>query len=308
MTMSKKRKNLLIWKSHITMTKRNAYINHEMQLQNHPLTFFHKIRSFLSANSILFRSPMAYNTTASLDKLTCTDYVDLGKCQDRFERFSWSKNNSNYLDVKLKVFKKLDNKEFLLIQIPTMGEADFNQLMPLRYQLVNAAKNFAREDNLTPVLTATMSKDMDEQLKLAHKVVDVMDRANRKVCVTLLRYDVDKLDNSYAQVRRFARNKEYEKFQQVVYVNYELEEFFSLIDIMNSLYNKVITNQPICDVFKKIFPSVYSLSLFFYSGQDELEHWRKWNPLSEDKIKIGTLSCCTYNSKNFSRKTHINCC
>ena len=45
---------------------------------------------------------MAYNTTESLDKLTCTDYVDFGKSQDRFGRFSWSKNDSNYLDIKLK--------------------------------------------------------------------------------------------------------------------------------------------------------------------------------------------------------------
>ena len=28
--------------------------------------------------------PRPYITTASLDKLTCTDYVDFGKCQDRF--------------------------------------------------------------------------------------------------------------------------------------------------------------------------------------------------------------------------------
>ena len=118
---------------------------------------------------------MAYNTTASLDKLTCTDYVDLGKCQDRFGRFSWSKNNTNYLDVKLKVFRKDDKKEFRLVQNLTMGEADFNQFMRLRNQLVNAAENFAREENLTPVLIPTMSRDMDEQLKLAKKVVDVVD-------------------------------------------------------------------------------------------------------------------------------------
>ena len=32
-----------------------------------------------------------------------------------------------------------------------------------------------------------MSKGMDEELELAHKVVDVVDRANRKICVILLR-------------------------------------------------------------------------------------------------------------------------
>ena len=100
----------------------------------------------------------------------------------------WSKNDANYLDVKLSVFKKDDNKEFLLVQNFTMGEADFNQFMRLRNQLIIAGKNYAKEENLSPVLLPTMSMDMDEQLKLAHKVVDVVDRANRKICVTLLRY------------------------------------------------------------------------------------------------------------------------
>ena len=89
---------------------------------------------------------MAYNTTASLHKLTCTDSMDFGKCQNRFERFIWSKNGSNYLDVKLKVFKKNENKEFRLVKNLTMGEADFNQFMRLRNQLVNAAETFAGEN------------------------------------------------------------------------------------------------------------------------------------------------------------------
>ena len=176
------------------------------------MTFIHKNKSLLSATSILSRSPIAYNTTASLDKRTYTDYVDFGKCQDKFGRFSRSKNDSNYLDVKLKAFKKDDKKEFRLVQNLTIGKADSNQFMRLMNQLVNAAENFAREDNLTPVLMPTLSKDMDEQLKLAHKVVDVVDRANKKVFVTLLRYNVDKPESSYAQVRLFATKKEDEKF------------------------------------------------------------------------------------------------
>ena len=137
---------------------------------------------------------------------------------------------------------------FRLVQNVTMREADFNQFMRLRNQLVNAAENFAREEILTPVLIPKMSRDMDEQLKLAHKVVDVVDRMNRKICVTLLRYNVDNPESPYAQVRLFARKKEDEKFQQVVYVIYKLEEFISLLDVMNSVFDKVITNQPICNV------------------------------------------------------------
>ena len=210
---------------------------------------------------------MAYNAAASLDKLTCTDYVDFGKCQDRFGQFSWSKNDSNYLDVKFKIFKKDDNKEFQLVQNLTMREGDFNQFMRLRNQLVNAAENFAGEENLTPLLIPTMSKDLDEQIKLAHKVIDVVDRANRKICLTLLRYNVDKRESSYAQVRLFPRKKEDEKFQQVVFVKYKLEEFIYLIDVMNSVIDNVITNQPICNVLKKNFICLLFIIDFLFESR-----------------------------------------
>ena len=192
---------------------------------------------------------MAYNTTETLDKLTCTDYVDFGKCQDRFGRFSWSKNDSNYLDTKLKVFKRENkNAEFRLRQNLAMGEADFNQFIRQRIQLVVAADNFLKEQNLSPVLQSTLSKDLEEQLKLVHKVIDVVDRPNRMICVTLLRYKVDNTDTSYAQVRLFRRKKEEEKLQQNVYVKYKLDEFVYLLDVMTSVYGKVIANQPICNV------------------------------------------------------------
>ena len=75
---------------------------------------------------------------------------------------------------------------------------------------------------------------MEEQLKLVHKVIDVVDRPNRRICVTLLRYKVNNPESSYAQVRLLGRMKEEEKFQQVAYVNYRLDEFVYLLDVMNS--------------------------------------------------------------------------
>ena len=192
---------------------------------------------------------MAYNTTASLDKLTCTDYVDFGMSQDRFGRFSWSKKDTNYLDIKLKVFNREDkNAEFRLRQNLSMGEADFNQFIRQRNQLVVAADKFLREENLSPVLQSTLCKDMEEQLKLVHKVIDVVDCPNRRICVTLLRYNVGNPETSYAQFRLFGRKKEEEKLQQIVYVNYKLEEFVYLLHVMNSVYDKVSANQPTCNI------------------------------------------------------------
>ena len=244
--MTKKGKNLLIWKYHVTLTRTKVVtfiFQIIVQLSSS------KIKSLLSATSILSRSPMAYNTTETLDKLACTDYVDFGMSQDRFGRFSWSKNDANYLDIKLKVFKREDkNAEIRLRQNLSMGEADFNQFIRQRNQLVVAADNFLKEQILSPVLQSTLSKDMEEQLKLVHEVIDFVDRSNRNICVTLLRYKVDNPDTSYAQVRLFGRKTEQEKFRKIVYVNYKLDEFIYLLDVMNSVYDKVIANQPICNV------------------------------------------------------------
>ena len=244
--MIKKGKNIFIWKYHVTLTRTKA-LTYSSQI-NVQLSFS-KINSLLSATIDLSRSPMAYNTTASLDKLICTDYVDFGKSQDRFGRFSWCKNDSNYLDIKLKVFKRQDkNAEFRLRQNLPMGEADFNQFIRQRNQLVAAADNFLREQNLSPVLQSTLPKYMEEQMKLAHKVIDVVDCPNRRICVALLRYKVDNPETSYAQVCLFGRKKEEEKFQQIVYVKYKLDEFIYLLDVMNSVYDKVFANQPICNI------------------------------------------------------------
>ena len=128
-----------------------------------------------------------------------------------------------------------------------MGEADFTQFIRQRNQLVVAADNFLREQNLSPVLQSTLSKDMEEQLKLVRKVIDVVDRPNRRNCVTLLRYKMDKPETSYAQIR--LRTEEGgEKSQQIVYVNYKLDEFIYLLDVMNSVYGKVVANEPICKI------------------------------------------------------------
>ena len=91
-----------------------------------------------------------------------------------------------------------------------------------------------------------LAKDMEELLKFTHKVVEVVDRPHRKICVTMLRYNVGKPETSYVQVRLFGRRKDEEKFNQIVHVNYKLE--FFLRDVMNSVYDKVIANEPLCNV------------------------------------------------------------
>ena len=129
-----------------------------------------------------------------------------------------------------------------------MGEADVNQFIRQRKHIVVAADNSLREHDSLPVLQSTLSKNMEEQLKLVHKVIDVVDRPNKRICVTLQRYKSDNPETSYAKVRLFGRKKEEENIQETVYVNKILDEFVCLLDVMNSEYDEVIANQPIGNV------------------------------------------------------------
>ena len=95
-----------------TMTKKEAYKSSKLQLQNQSSTFIHENKPLRPATSILSHSPEVGNSTVSLEKLTCSDYVDFVNCQDRFGQFLWSKNDSDYLDVQLKVLKKDAEKDF----------------------------------------------------------------------------------------------------------------------------------------------------------------------------------------------------
>ena len=57
------------------------------------LNSYPKFNSLFSAIRVLSlrQNSLAYNTTASLGKLTCTNYENFGKCQDRIGHFSGAK-------------------------------------------------------------------------------------------------------------------------------------------------------------------------------------------------------------------------
>ena len=92
-----------------------------------------------------------------------------------------------------------------------------------------------------------MSKILDEHFKLVHELIDLADRLKRKICVIVLWYNVEKPESWYVEVRIFAGKKEDENLQQIVVGNYELEIIY-LLDVKNSVYDKVTTNEPIGSV------------------------------------------------------------
>ena len=101
------------------------------------------------------------------------------------------------------ISRKMTKKDFRLVQNVKMGEQDNSKIRRLRNSPVVAAENFRRDENLTPVQSLAMFKDMVEHFKLAHEVVDVVDRAKKKIYVILSGYNVYKPEESYAQVLFF---------------------------------------------------------------------------------------------------------
>ena len=76
-----------------------------------------------------------------------------------------------------------------------------------------AAEPYSREENLFPVHKPTKSKVIDQKLKLAHKLVDVMNRTNKKIYVTLRQFNVDELESSSLQFLLFVKKAEKQKLQ-----------------------------------------------------------------------------------------------
>ena len=73
------------------------------------------------------------------------------------------------------MFKKDENKQFRLAQNLKKGEADFIQFNRVRSQLVVAVRDFSKEENLPPVQVKLLAEGTEEQRKLTHKVVEVVD-------------------------------------------------------------------------------------------------------------------------------------
>ena len=136
--------------------------------------------------------------------------MDFDKGQHRVGQSCWSKTDSNYLDVKLEVIKKDANRDFCLAQNFTRREPNSNHNMRLQNLLVIVQENICRGDEWYSVPNSLKCKDTDRQMKVAHKVVDVVDRSNTKVYGILLWFNVEKSFLKEAlktQNVSFSRNK-----------------------------------------------------------------------------------------------------
>ena len=79
------------------------------------------------------------NTTDSWDKLTCIEYVDIGKCHDRFALFFCPKLILTFWMLTLKCSGETTTESFAWSTI-SMGEAVSYQFMQLKDHLVVVAE------------------------------------------------------------------------------------------------------------------------------------------------------------------------
>ena len=175
------------------------------------------------------------------------------------------KNRYNYLVAKLQAFREDDQRDFRLVQNIRMGESNFNHFLWLRNQLVLAAENFGGDQKFSPIQVKTMSRDTEEQLKVVHELVVVVDSPYRKIFVTLLQINVDKKGSSCAQIRIIAIKNEEEIFQLIVCVKYTLEDFNYYLNLENSVNDKVYDKLIEQFVLSSKSNCDYLISIIFFS-------------------------------------------
>ena len=108
-----------------------------------------------------------------------------------------------------------------------LGEKEGEEISAIGNTVLHDAENL----ELVPILELTSDKEsnMDQELANCNKAYDIATYNRSQVCVTIKKYNVNK--PPYIQIRLFAA-KENEAMKQVAYVNYTLNEFKELSQIL----------------------------------------------------------------------------
>ena len=103
---------------------------------------FSKSKSVFSIISLLSPQPkpMAYNTPASNDKTTCTDYVYFGKWQERRGQFAWSKNDLKNFGCKTQNFQESQKQRYLTSRNFYSGIVRYQQTDAIEVLAVHCSK------------------------------------------------------------------------------------------------------------------------------------------------------------------------
>ena len=117
--------------------------------------------------------------------------------------------------------------QFEKFQQVYLSEKEGEALSTIRNTVIYDAENLG----LVPIYEAKSGKEstMDQELEICNRVYEKATYNMRRVCVTIKKYSVNK--PPYIQIRLFTA-KENEAMKQVAYVNYTLNEFKELSQIL----------------------------------------------------------------------------
>ena len=161
------------------------------------------------------------------------NYIEFAKNQKSIGRFSWSQkpyNRKTYFEPCFQLLKKNESGQIEKTQQVYLGEKEGERMSAIRNTVIHDAENLG----LVPVLEPYSDKDstMEQELANCHAVYDVATYKKRRVSVTIKKYSVNK--PPYIQIRLFTA-KENEVLKQVAYVNYTLNEFKELAQVLGDL-------------------------------------------------------------------------
>ena len=162
-------------------------------------------------------------------KDTSPNYIECSKTQTRIDRFVWfqkSYKGKIYFEPCFQLFKKNELGQLEKRQQVYLGEKEGEATSAIKNTVIHDAENLG----LVPILELTSDKEstMDQELANCNKLYDIATYNRRQVCVTKKKYNVNK--PPYIQIRLFTAKEN--DMEQVAYVNYTLNEFKELSQIL----------------------------------------------------------------------------
>ena len=149
------------------------------------LNFNQKHLLLLPPTSILSRSTMAYNTTNSLNKLSCTNYVDFGESHNDLDNFL-SLKGMQILECKSESFQEKSQRRLHTGTKSYNGRGRLQPVHAIEESTGHCSRKLWWGEKFVSSADTNIVQNVNEQLKVAHKLLNVVNRANRKICVTLL--------------------------------------------------------------------------------------------------------------------------
>ena len=167
-------------------------------------------------------------------KDTSPNYIEFSKNQTRIERFVWfqkSYKGKFYFEPCFQLLKINDLGRFEKSQQIYLSEKECEALSTIRNTVIHDAEHLG----LVPIYEAKPGKEsnIDQELEICNRVYEIATYNIRRVCVTIKKYRVNK--PPYIHIRLF-NAKENEAMKQNAYVNYTLNEFKELSQILGDFW------------------------------------------------------------------------